>query len=132
MRKRGVAIVQKKYVVVRDELQTLAQPALVRWTMLTDATVKVADNYTVELGKNGKKMKLIVQDTAGVIMKTWPTNPPPHDYDAANPGTTLVGFEVTIPANSQRALTVILLPGTSTINNLPAATMLAGWPNSLH
>ncbi len=114
---RGVAIVQKKYVVVRDELQTLAQPALIRWTMLTDAAVKIADDHTVELSKNGKKMKLIVQDAGGVTMKTWSTNPPPHDYDAPNPGTTLVGFEVTIPANTQRALTVILLPEKSTIIN---------------
>ena len=126
---RGVAIVQKQYVVVRDELETLAQPALIRWTMLTDASVQRVNDHTVELHKNGKSLTLIVQDAEGITMKTWPTNPPPHDYDAPNPGTTLVGFEVKIAANTKRALTVLLLPEkTNAVNPLPVQ-LLAQWPN---
>ncbi len=128
---RGVAIVQNQYVVVRDELETLPQAALVRWTLLTDAAVKIVDDHTVELRKNGKKLTMVVQDHEGITLKTWPTDPPPHDYDAPNPGTTLVGFEVTLPANTHRALTVLLLPEKSIAAGQPEVRPLAQWPNAL-
>jgi len=77
---RGVAIVSKQYVAVRDELK-----------------------------KDGKKMKIEVAEPAKVTMKTW-TTVPPNDYDAPNPGTVLVGFEVKIPANTSATLLVKLIP----------------------
>ncbi|MBD0286533.1 MAG: heparinase, partial [Flavisolibacter sp.] len=62
-----------------------------------------------ELIQGGKKLTLQVQAPANVTMKTWSTDPP-NSYDAPNPGTALVGFEVKLPANSKTALTVELIP----------------------
>ncbi len=107
---RGVAIVNKQYVVVRDEIETLPKETTVRWTMATPADVKITSKNTAELTKNGKKLILQVQEPANITMKTWTTNPP-HDYDALNPGTTLVGFEVKLPANAKSSITVALIPG---------------------
>ncbi|MBD0349896.1 MAG: heparinase II/III family protein [Flavisolibacter sp.] len=106
---RGIAIVNQQYVVVRDEVETLNEETTLRWTMLTPADVKITDKNKAELIQGGKKLTLRVQAPANVTMKTWSTDPP-NSYDAPNPGTALVGFEVKLPANSKTALTVELIP----------------------
>ena len=125
--KRGVAIVDKNHVVVRDELKTVDKPATVRWTMLTPATVTLLGGNRAELTKDGQKLTLEVAEPAGVTLKTWSTNPP-HDYDAPNPGTTLVGFEIEMPANSSGALSVLLLPEKAVGVPKPVPS-LSTWPN---
>jgi hypothetical protein len=106
---RGVAIVGQQYVVIRDELETPSATATVRWTMLTPASVTITGKNKAELTKDGKKLTLEVREPANITMKTWSTDPP-NSYDAPNPGTTMVGFEVTLPPNSKSALTVALVP----------------------
>ncbi|MHA4845417.1 heparinase II/III domain-containing protein [Flavitalea antarctica] len=106
---RGIAIVDKSYVVVRDEIKTGDKSAKVRWTMLTPAEVKIISDNSLELTKDGKKLILEVRSPVKVTMKTWSTDPP-NSYDAPNPGTILVGFEVMLPANSENALEVTLVP----------------------
>jgi hypothetical protein len=106
---RGIAIVDQQYVVVRDEIETLAHETTIRWTLLTPAGVKITGSNQAELTKDGKKLVLQVNTPARVVMKTWSTDPP-NSYDAPNPGTTLVGFEATVPANTKTAITVALVP----------------------
>jgi hypothetical protein len=106
---RGIALVDQQYAVVRDEIETLPNETTLRWTMLTPASVKITGPNTAELTKNGKKLTLQVQEPATITMKTWSTDPP-KDYDAPNPGTTLVGFEIKLPASSKTAVTVALVP----------------------
>lgn len=105
--KRGVAIIDQASVLLRDEVETLNQETTIRWTMLTPATVKITGPYTAELSKDGKKLVLQVQEAPNVVMKTWSTDPP-NSYDAPNPGTTLVGFEVRLPPDSKTAINVKL------------------------
>jgi Heparinase II/III-like protein len=112
---RGVAIVDQSYVVVRDELQTTPDPAT------------LVSKSRAELIKDGKKLIIQVQEPAGVTLKTWSTDPP-HDYDTPNPGTTLVGFEVMLPASASRALTVLLIPGKASDKPTSAVPPLAQWP----
>lgn len=106
--KRGVAIVDKKYVVVRDELVAADKPATVRWTMLTTATPELADDH-ITLTQGGKKLTLKVACPAPFVMKTWPTEPT-TDYDAPNPGTVLVGFELQLEPHQKQAVDVALIP----------------------
>ncbi|MEO6315293.1 MAG: heparinase II/III family protein [Chitinophagaceae bacterium] len=108
---RGIAIVDQQYVVVRDEIQALDTATTVRWTLLTPASVTITGKNTATLTKDGKKLLLQVEATHGTIaMKTWPTDPPPNSYDAPNPGTTRVGFELSMDAKSATAITVRLVP----------------------
>ena len=106
--KRGVAVVDQKFVVISDELVTGDKPATVRWTMLTSATPKPGKN-SISLTKDGKSLNLKVNTSAKVTMKTWSTTPT-TSYDAPNPGTTLVGFECEIPAHTNLSLEVLLIP----------------------
>lgn len=111
MAKRGVAIVDKKFVVVSDELVAENKPTTVRWTMLTAATPKLGKN-SITLTKDGKTMHLKVNSSVKVTMKTWSTTPT-TSYDAPNPGTTLVGFELTLKPNQLQAVQVLLIPGST-------------------
>lgn len=124
--KRGIAIVDQAYVTVRDELATGPAEATVRWTLLTPAEVTLTAGNRAELRKDGKKLILQVQEPAGIRLKTWLTTPP-HDYDAPNPGTTLVGFEVTMPANAKGAFTVLLLPEKVAGKPTKPVRPLANW-----
>lgn len=125
--RRGVAIVGRRYVVVRDEVTAGPGPATIRWTMLTPATVKVLNANTIELSQAGKTLRLEVREPAVVRLQTWPTVGP-HAYDAPNPGTTLVGFETTVPAHSPIALTVVLTPGSAGHKAPRTVRTLASWP----
>jgi hypothetical protein len=124
--KRGIAIVDKKYVMVRDEIETKNKETKVRWNMLTSANVTVVGK-NVELTKNGRKLDVKVISPSGAELKTTSTVPP-HSYDAPNPGTTLVGFEIVIPANSKEDLVVLLLPEGAVENEIITAIGLGSWP----
>lgn len=110
--RRGVGIVKGNYVVVRDELTASDKPATVRWTMLTPADVKITGKNTATLTRNGKKLFLRVDSPSGITLKTWSTQPT-TTYDAPNPGTILVGFEVSLKAKEENQFTVLLIPEKS-------------------
>ena len=42
-------------------------------------------------------------------MKVWPAEST-NNYDALNPDTRIVGFDVKVPPNSKKDLTVLLIP----------------------
>lgn len=108
--KREISILHKNQVVVKDHLETLAKSTKIRWTMLTPASAMITGNNEITLTKNGKTLKLVVAAAAGKLsMKTW-TTIPPHDYDAPNPGTLLVGYELILPPNTKTIITAYLLP----------------------
>ncbi|WP_439559648.1 heparinase II/III domain-containing protein [Dyadobacter sp.] len=120
--KRGIAIRDGQSVVIRDEVKTGDKPASMRWNLLTPATVKIVDGKTVELSQNGKKMLLVFDTKSDIEIKTWSTTPG-HDYDAPNPNTQFVGFEVSLPANSSTSFNAVFAPA----NKLPKIKPLADW-----
>ena len=77
--------------------------------MLTPAEVKVNEDGTALLTQNGKSLMLKIVEPANVTITTRPTTPN-HDYDALNPGTILIVFDVKIPANTKCHVTVLLTP----------------------
>ena len=125
---RGGALIDNAYVLIQDELQAMPnRKASVRWSMLTRATVRLTGPGTAKLTQDGRTLTLRVAQPARITLKTWPTTPP-HDYDAPNPGTTLVGFEVEVPAGEKAALTVMLVPQGAEGNVRANVKPLAEWP----
>jgi hypothetical protein len=106
---RGVGIIEDSYVVVRDELKTLDKPATIRWTMLTAADVSITSANTAVLKKDGKQLTLQIDSPAKIVLKTWSTEPT-TTYDAPNPGTTFVGFEIVAPADHTETFVAKLIP----------------------
>lgn len=108
--KRGVAIVGNSFVVIRDEITATGKPAKIRWTMLTSAT-PVIRGRQVRLEKEGHALTLKVTSPGNIRMKTWSTTPVTN-YDAPNPGKTLVGFETEVKPGKSCVLQVLLVPGS--------------------
>ncbi|WP_436415500.1 heparinase II/III domain-containing protein [Petrimonas sp.] len=108
---RGVAIKDYKYVVVRDEVETLGNSTKLKWAIFTFADVEIGNKSAV-LTLNNKKLHVKIQGPKDIVMKTWSTAPT-TDYDAANPGTVMVGFECTIPADTKETFEVLLIPEKS-------------------
>lgn len=104
--KRGIKLVDKGWVVIRDEIATSEKAARIRWSFLTPASVKMVGDNLVEFSQNGKTMYLIVQGSVPIVLKTWSTKSP-NDYDADNGNTTIVGFEADLEANSSNHFEVI-------------------------
>ncbi|MPN48844.1 hypothetical protein SDC9_196456 [bioreactor metagenome] len=108
---RGVAIKDGKYVVIRDEVETLGKETKLKWAMFTFADVELGDNSAV-LTQDNKKLYIRVNGSGNIVMKTWSTTPE-NDYDATNPGTVMVGFECMLPAGTQASFEVLLIPEES-------------------
>lgn len=125
--KRGVGIVDEKYVVIQDELTARDTLTTVRWTMLTQADVAITGKNTATLTKDGKQLFLRVEAPARINLKTWSTEPA-TDYDAPNPGTTLVGFEIQVPANKKETIQVKLIPQGKEKKSIVKIKDLQNWP----
>lgn len=123
--KRGVAIVDQKFVVIRDEVVAANKPTTIRWTMMTSATPVLGKN-SITLTKEGHTLVLQVNTPSEVSMRTWPTEPT-TSYDAPNPGKTLVGFEITLKPNQKQAIQVLLIPGSVGKQNVKFEKALKSW-----
>ena len=109
---RGAGIVDGEYVVIRDELVNNSGRSVVRWQMLTQADVAITGTNTATLTRDGKQLVLQVDEPAGIKVATWSTSPG-TTYDVDNPGTILVGFDVTVAPNAGETLQVKLVPVSS-------------------
>jgi len=125
---RGIAIVDGQWVLVRDEIEALDTLTTLRWTLVTGASVKITGKNTAELTRNGKKLFLRAEASAGeIVLKTWPTDPPPNSYDAPNPGTIRTGFEISLPAGARTSITVSLIPEKAAAIAHKDPGVLASW-----
>jgi len=124
--KRGVGIVDSKYVVIRDELTAENKTTTVRWTMMTEANVEITGKNSLTLTKDGKKLFFKVVSSAEIIMKTW-TSQSTTNYDAPNPGTTLLGFELTLNAKQKADIQVLLIPGSLKTQKFEFSKSLNEW-----
>ncbi len=121
---RGVALKDGKYVVIRDEIETLnnGKATTVRWKIFTYCDVQISDHSAVltpssALEENrihkGKKLTLKVNTSSKIVMKQWSTTTG-KPYDPINKGAVLLGFECTIPAGTRATFEVLLIPEKST------------------
>lgn len=124
--KRGIAIIDQKYVAVKDEIVSNENETTVRWAMLTPATVKILSDNKAELTQNGKTLQLNVLEPTKITLKIWSTEPT-HEYDASNTGTTLIGFEFVLPRNAQTTLTVLLTPERNLTDKKIKISSLKDW-----
>ncbi len=125
--KRGIAIIDRKYVMVRDEVESSGKATTMRWSIVTPAEVKINGDGTALLTQKGKRLRLKVIEPANVTITTRPTTPI-HEYDAQNPGTILVGFDVKIPAGTKSSVTVLLIPEGVKEGNVKIQA-LNSWPS---
>ena len=115
---RGVAMVNKQYVMIEDVITTGDKPAKIHWNMTVPTTnVRVnQEESSMILFKNKKRVDIKVE-AEGAQLAKWSAKPTDYDpaksYEMPNNGHVLMGFEVTIPANTTRRLKVYLMPSNS-------------------
>ncbi|MBL0745917.1 heparinase II/III domain-containing protein [Chryseolinea lacunae] len=106
---REAVIVQEKFLLVKDILQTGDAPATIRWTLVTAATPSILNPNTIVLTSGGKKLHIVVESATKIDLKIWSAEPT-HSYDAPNPGVTRVGFETRMDSHQKNTLQVKLIP----------------------
>jgi hypothetical protein len=110
---RGAGLLADGSIVIQDEFAATSEPATVRWGMVTGAEVSILSDRTALLKQKGKTMRLTVLGDQKIKLKTWSTEPK-ADYDAANPNTRIIGFEVAIAGGGKARTTVVISkPGTN-------------------
>jgi len=123
---RGIAIINKNQVALRDEIVAGDKEVLVRWAMLSPAKVERIEKGSAILSSKGKRLKIHLEGLEDVELQTWSTDPP-QSYDAPNPGTTLLGFEIKLPANSKKNFNVIFTSADGKVWNKTTLKPLANW-----
>lgn len=124
--RRGVVLQADRTVRVQDEFTAAAGAKQVRWAMVTRADVSPAAAGHATLTQAGKTLTLRVLEPAGATLRIYPTDPPPAATDAPNPGTRMVGFEVTATPGQPQRIVVQLEPASAT-PQAPPITALAHW-----
>jgi hypothetical protein len=104
---RGASLLPTGAVVIQDEFTALDRQTKVRWAMVTPAKVSITDGTNALLTKDGKTLRLTVITNEKIQLQTYSTAPK-ADYDASNPDTRLIGFEVSL-SPGQAARTVVLM-----------------------
>ncbi|MEJ2701375.1 MAG: heparinase II/III family protein [Sedimentisphaerales bacterium] len=106
---RGAALLPSGQTIIQDEFAATRERATVRWAMLTPAEVAIESSKSALLKQKGKTMRLSVLTDKKIQLRTYSTEPK-ADYDAPNPGTRLVGFEVSLSSGQTAHTAVILSP----------------------
>jgi hypothetical protein len=112
-------------VLIQDEVKALDKATSIRWGMATNAEVKVSGS-TATLEQSGKSVTLRVLSPASAKLAVYDMENPPRDYDAKNPNTRMVGFEVEIVPSATEKLAVYVEPGDAP-GQAPAIEPLEAW-----
>ena len=110
---RRFQLLPDRSVSIEDRLIGGAQPATVRWGMVTDAALKDDGAQRAWLENKGKRLSLEIAAPANTAFHSWPANPPPNKFDAPNLGVSVVGFTVPVAAGEAVTVKVILRPGSA-------------------
>jgi hypothetical protein len=114
---RGAALLPDGRAIIQDEYKANDQPATVRWAMVTPAEVSFESSKKAVLQSDGKTMHMTVLTDEDIKLKTYSTEPKAN-HDAPNPGTCIIGFEISLSAG-QTARTVVFM-GTSSDSVKPS------------
>ncbi|SBW07440.1 heparinase II/III family protein [uncultured Dysgonomonas sp.] len=105
--KRTITLIDEDYLSVDDIITTKNKNTTIRWNMLTTADCTIENSNTIRLTKNEKIMYFTVDSNTPVTLKTWSTDPV-NEFDEANPGTMIIGFECVLPEISTYTFSVKL------------------------
>jgi hypothetical protein len=96
-------------VKIRDQWQAGDKETVVRWNLVTSADIQMDSPNKATLRKDDKTLIFEVTCPKETKIQTWSTEP--HSkWDEPNPGTRIIGFEVTLPADESIDVTVEMTP----------------------
>lgn len=104
---RGVRLIGES-VLVQDEIATLDRVTNVRWAMATHAEVAVDKPNEATLRQDGQSISFRILSPADTSISVLDVEKPPHDYDAANPNTRMITFELPLAPSTEHTWAVLL------------------------
>ena len=110
---RGVALAGGGQAIIRDRLDGVAADSRIRWGMVTTAEFLPGESGSIAvLRQDGRSLRIRVDMPKDATLTTYDTETPVHEWDTANRGTRMVGFEVDAPGDGPIDLLVVLTPGS--------------------
>jgi len=107
--RRGFQLLPGRQVLIQDELTGLTPGTRVRWQMPTRARVTATGaNAGLTQDRQNLQVRLVAAGGAFVVE---PADPPKDDFNASNPGVSLLVTELVAPANGSLRIAVVLSPG---------------------
>ena len=113
-------------VLIQDELATADERTTIRWAFLTEADADVSEPGGARLTRDGKRISVHVLTHRDVATRTFPTSPV-RSFDCENPGTRLVGFELSLEPRTTARIAVLFMPESSLAAVTPALEPLSTW-----
>lgn len=103
---RYIAIVNEEFIEIKDKVRTNAEPADLTWRMLTKAKVKAVGGGFF-LIQDGKSIFVSIPvGSESFVMSATSTK----DFDAPNPGVSIIGYKIKLVSKTTQTLTVRLFP----------------------
>lgn len=126
--RRGFQVLPGRRVLIQDELTGLAPGTRVRWQMPTRAQVTV-NGTNAHLAEQGQTLHARLLADGGAFT-VGPADPPADDFNAPNPGVSLLAVDLVAPANGTLRIAVVLAPGPQPSAG-PELVPLDEWATSL-
>jgi len=117
--RRGMALLDRKHVLVEDEIEA-ENPVDVAWGMLTPAKIKIAESVA-ELSSGKSALTMRILEPAGARFETMSASPPPPQ--AQNRGITKL--IVRLPSKVTKTRVAVLMTPH------PAGAESAKWPGAI-
>jgi hypothetical protein len=129
---RGFKILPDRRVLVQDELSGLKPDDLVRWAFVSGAAITVHD-HSATLREDGKEMQVALVTPQDGKFEVIPAESSPRDdFNAPNPGISILIANLRVPASGRLVIQVLLQPGAVLIaDEHPVFTPCEEWSSPL-
>lgn len=124
--KRGVAIVDSKFAVIRDEITTLEETTNIKWNMLTYTDVDEISGNKATLIHKGKKLTMRIDSPKDAVFTTQPATPP-NSWDVNNKNARFVVIEYNTKGGQNVVIQVSLIPDFKSKDNYDFFKQLDNW-----
>lgn len=104
--KRSLHLHEHLKVTILDDIETLDKETTLRWAMVTRAKVEIKDGSHAVLREGDTTLEMTLEGIEPAEWKTWDISEPANEWDQANPGYRMIGFELTLPALTKQSYTV--------------------------
>lgn len=129
--RRGMAMVDRRYCLIQDEVIPKSSGDTLRWAMLTSAEINLDGNRAL-LSIGGKFLAAEILQPEDAHFTISSTKATYHTDEASNEGTSLLTVSVPLGLSDTTRMVILLSPGQEGLNTADAGdyniTPLNQWP----
>jgi len=115
---RGFKMLPNRQVLIQDELSGLQPNDLVRWAFVTEANVTAKGRHAI-LTQKGKTLQVALATSADGKFEVIPADPPKDEFNAPNPGISILVANLRVPLSGKLVIQVVLQPGEMPLADQP-------------